>query len=448
MSAKRFVLVAIGATLSTLHGATHLVLPGGSIQAKIDAAAPGDIIAISGDTYHGDITVNKAVRLVEVQGEEVILTGNVVFESVVGAPPFEGFTVGSAGKGVVVNATTGLVLKDVVSRGGTGLTINGASTVGVIGGQYETITQNDGEVTITRTYVDDDLIAGSAADKLVVFQSQIGLLVRTQCPKVWIGHSTVQTFYAFGDDGRIVIVDSLIDRRGSSNTDNRFNNAVRIEGNRNWIDIFNCRIVDTHYANAPSSWGAWWGGRDGRAVDVREGGHHIRVYNCYIEMKRRDATAIPTNYGHGSAIFLNVGTTGEIFNNLIEGAAFGLTADYGVRAYNNFFYSPAGSPLVLLERFGVVSVGSSTGDPLFVAGEEPRLQPGSPCIDAGHPDPVYNDLDGTRNDIGPGGGAWFDPDGWTTDKPVVISFDLGPERLQEGVDTEVNLSNGQAVAQP
>ena len=35
-----------------------------------------------------------------------------------------------------------------------------------------------------------------------------------------------------------------------------------------------------------------------------------------------------------------------------------------------------------------------------------------------------------------------------TEKPVVISFDLGPERLQEGVDTEVSISNGQAVAQP
>jgi hypothetical protein len=29
-----------------------------------------------------------------------------------------------------------------------------------------------------------------------------------------------------------------------------------------------------------------------------------------------------------------------------------------------------------------------------------RLSPDSPAIDAGHPDPEYNDPDGTRNDLG------------------------------------------------
>jgi predicted outer membrane repeat protein len=33
-----------------------------------------------------------------------------------------------------------------------------------------------------------------------------------------------------------------------------------------------------------------------------------------------------------------------------------------------------------------------------------KLQPSSPCIDAGHPDVKYNDIDGTRNNIGAYGG--------------------------------------------
>ncbi|MFB0515217.1 MAG: FlgD immunoglobulin-like domain containing protein, partial [Candidatus Neomarinimicrobiota bacterium] len=37
-----------------------------------------------------------------------------------------------------------------------------------------------------------------------------------------------------------------------------------------------------------------------------------------------------------------------------------------------------------------------------------RLAAGSPCIDAGHPDPVYNDLDGSINDIGAFGGSSAD----------------------------------------
>lgn len=50
--------------------------------------------------------------------------------------------------------------------------------------------------------------------------------------------------------------------------------------------------------------------------------------------------------------------------------------------------------------------GNILGDPLFVDPENGdfRLQTGSPCIDAGNPDPIYNDPDGSRNDMGAFGG--------------------------------------------
>ncbi|TES92885.1 MAG: T9SS type A sorting domain-containing protein [Candidatus Cloacimonadota bacterium] len=50
--------------------------------------------------------------------------------------------------------------------------------------------------------------------------------------------------------------------------------------------------------------------------------------------------------------------------------------------------------------------GDISANPLFV--DEPNgdyhLQPGSPCIDSGNPDPAYNDPDGSRNDMGAYGG--------------------------------------------
>lgn len=47
--------------------------------------------------------------------------------------------------------------------------------------------------------------------------------------------------------------------------------------------------------------------------------------------------------------------------------------------------------------------GAFSDDPLFW-GEGFRLAPGSPCIDAGNPDPAFADPDGSRNDIGAFGG--------------------------------------------
>ena len=138
-------------------------------------------------------------------------------------------------------------------------------------------------------------------------------------------------------------------------------------------------------------------------------------------------------------------TQATIINNVIVGARFGISAPFGALAQNNLYWA---SPWNAREANGVIAEGTLYTDPLFVAGEEPKLQATSPCINAGTIDPRYNDRDGSRNDIGPSGGAWFDPDGWTTENPVVISFDLSPDMVLEGVDTEVILSEGQSVSAP
>jgi len=70
-------------------------------------------------------------------------------------------------------------------------------------------------------------------------------------------------------------------------------------------------------------------------------------------------------------------------------------------------------------------------DPLLQDTIDFRLSLGSPCIDAGDPDPFFNDVDSTRNDIGCWGGPWgesypYSPVLSHQSKPIPTEFALLP----------------------
>ena len=106
---------------------------------------------------------------------------------------------------------------------------------------------------------------------------------------------------------------------------------------------------------------------------------------------------------------------------------------------DSLIYAPLGTILrhnVLWKNWGEVDriKGTVTGnenldtDPKFTdfANGDFTLASDSPAINAGPPDPQYNDRDGSRNDIGMFGGHNFIPDGRTTDKPIVLGLDVAP----------------------
>jgi hypothetical protein len=85
----------------------------------------------------------------------------------------------------------------------------------------------------------------------------------------------------------------------------------------------------------------------------------------------------------------------NIFSDCYKGVFYGtvqVAAEYNL-FYNNGEDFPDGY---------VPGEGNIFEDPLFVDAEagDFRLQAESPCINAGNPDPAYNDHDGSRNDIG------------------------------------------------
>ena len=410
---------------------THAVLPDSSIQAKIDLAQPGDIIAIFGGTYTQDVTVNKAIRLVEVDGQDVLITGNVTFTGITNAPPFEGFVVGSAGKGITIVNTTGIVLKNIDARPGIGLVVNGTSRVGITGGLYSQISQDGGELTTTLTQVTGDLGATLNAQKTIVFRTSVGGSVNLSSKKTWVGYSSlIKASFVLTNSNLIIVGNTFLARPYST--------VIGVSGTGSSLQIMNNSLFG-------ASWHNNIGYFPGQGIDIAGSNHQIKILNNVITMSRinKPDGSNPWSFGRGIRIAASFGEC-HIYNNIIVEPDVGIDAPYGALIRNNLVYIPFRSNVA----GGAVAEATLSGDPLFVSGQAPKLQQSSPCINAGVNVPIYNDRDGSQNDIGALGGPLYDPDGWTTTNPVVISFDLAPQQLLKGVDTSVNLTNGQAVAQP
>jgi hypothetical protein len=428
--------LSFGLALTLVAGATtHAVLPGKSIQAKIDLAVAGDIVAIFGGTYNEDLTINKAIRLVEVSGQNVTITGNVTFTGVTDCPPFDGFTVGSAGRGVTVTNTTGLVLRNLDARAGSGVTSGGTSSLSITGGQLSQLNHTGGSMQVNSVVIVGNFETQTSAQKTVAFRTTVAGDCVWRSKRNWFGYSEARSFnFQDQNEAKVVVVGNKIDRQGGEA------NGIYSNVSNSSILITNNRVVRVGY-----NWSTRGDGKCG--IDLRGGGNAAVIANNFCQLQYSADLYGREEVSRGEGIYVRDFTQATIINNVIVGARYGISAPFGVLAQNNLYWaSPWNGSF--RETNGVVAEATLYTDPLFVAGEEPKLQAASPCINAGTPDPRYNDRDGSRNDIGPSGGAWFDPDGWTTENPVVISFDLSPDLVLEGVDTEVILSEGQAVSAP
>jgi hypothetical protein len=104
-------------------------------------------------------------------------------------------------------------------------------------------------------------------------------------------------------------------------------------------------------------------------------------------------------------------------------------APLGVLVQNNLFHKISVYSNTTI-RGGALHTGSIIENPNL--NTDFSLASDSPCINAGPPDPQYNDRDGSRNDIGMFGGHNFIPDGRTTNKPIVLGLDIAPIAVPTG----------------
>ncbi|HDP99446.1 MAG TPA: T9SS type A sorting domain-containing protein [bacterium] len=111
-----------------------------------------------------------------------------------------------------------------------------------------------------------------------------------------------------------------------------------------------------------------------------------------------------------------------ISSNILYGQGTGLTGiqnRYGHPqiSYNDLFIDD--TPYQDCEP----SIGDIQADPLFMNIDRGdfRLSENSPCIDTGNPDPQFNDLDGSRNDMGAFGGTLADTTGFLS-RQIEVNF--------------------------
>jgi hypothetical protein len=112
----------------------------------------------------------------------------------------------------------------------------------------------------------------------------------------------------------------------------------------------------------------------------------------------------------GALTLIDTAPTVTVESSVFIGAACAINANVptGPVRYNDF----AGGPSMCVGADVVGSDGNVAVDPMFVGGGDLHLQAGSPLVNAGVPDDSYDDVDGSRNDLGIYGGRFSQDGGW------------------------------------
>ncbi|MDB4761044.1 hypothetical protein OAG03_01670 [Akkermansiaceae bacterium] len=443
-----FPLLAL--LVPVLKAETLVVLSGNSIQEKIDAASDGDIIAIFGGTYDQNIIVNKKVRLVELAGQDVYITGSVTFTGLESTPLFQGFRVGS----INVRGSEGLVIKDVYSDSDIILWGNGTPDVSIVGGSHGSILQRAGTLVTNTTTIRDSFNVQEGAVKTIAFRSTVLGVCNWAGTnsKGWFGYGSARRFSFGGDQCNFIVIGSIVDVKGSRN-DRSSGFVIRSE--RSKCVITNSAVFGVYQESNPNSDGSECVVfADAPESEVILRNNYFSMTTQYYDQGRFTILLQSLSKGVVSNNFLYIARSENSGSSQLLGGTF-VTAPFGITVSNNHLatfaqssrgYSPTSGGAK--SSFMTVKHGVTSSGDLLVNNEPLKPVVSEFLTDLGDPDPRYNDLDGSRNDIGPSGGAWYDPEGWTTENPVVISFDLSPDQVVGGVNDEVEISEIQAISAP
>ena len=176
--------------------------------------------------------------------------------------------------------------------------------------------------------------------------------------------------------------------------------------------------------------------------------NNFKDFSIYLQESNSTTIINNTITGNKGSGILSYYSSSTVMNNIIvNNAGYGIVCSPYLsitNSYNDIWNNDKGNYIGgCFEGTGDISA-----EPLFMNADngDYRLYIGSPCIDAGNPNPEYNDVDGNRNDMGAYGG----PEGisypYQDGPPVVENVVAEPLFVLSGSDVTITAYVWDAVS--
>jgi hypothetical protein len=387
--------------INLAHGAVTMVSPGQSVQAAINGASSGDEIVLQAGSYDEDLNITgKSLTL-----RAFSLPWVVKSITVSNAPTpckFDNFQL----FGDLNSTAADLEVRDANIAGN--------------------IKVNQGGLKLTKSSIDKNVSINHSANasgletQAVILQTTIKEKLTCKAKKSWICYNEIRystisgtseiTGNIFNGRSKATIgIELLAGETQAVIRNNKISDYTTSSSDDLNYTCIGIAVLENVKAEILNN-------MIGNCMDNHSGGQENKVgIGIYVE-----STAGTKIFGNLIHYCFVHGGTGSFPGNCKVWAP-----NQGVLLHNNCFYSHGSSI-----GGGVIMKDSISADPKV--NSDGTLRPESPCIDAGPPDPQYNDRDGSRNDMGIFGGHNFIPDGRTTNKPIVLGMDIAPIAVPTG----------------
>ena len=373
-----FLSLILGTTLA--HGAVIMVSSGQTVQTAVDAASSGDEIFLPGGVFAEDVVVNGKKLSLRSFGTTTEVR-SISFINAPGRSTLQNLQLSD------LNATNSdlFVKKATISN-----------NVHILGGKFQ----------ILQSIITEKLTCKASVSHILYNDIRYAEIE---------GNSTI--------------------------TGNHFNGreligiGIDINGPQTFAEIRNNRIHDYHTMSSIDLNDSLIGIRvrnNARANIINN-----LIYDCFDDHSSGNEKRV------GMGVYVESSPQTKIIGNILYGCW--VRSGTGSNPGHRFIWAPASGTIIEYNLFwrsnhhqsydlvggGVVALNCiQTTDPKL--NTDGTLKTNSPAINAGPPDPRFNDLDGSRNDIGMYGGHNYISNGKTTDKPIVLDLYAAPTFVPVG----------------